>query len=384
MLLPLLVTLVSATWTAPAQEPESADSVLVFETTQLSTDFYCEGAAFGDFDGDGDGDVAAGPFWYEGPGFRVRHRIYESEVFDVAGYSDNFFAWARDFDGDGLLDLFVIGFPGREAWWFQNPGEGDELWPRHLVHDNVDNESPWLTDLDGDGLEDLVCSSGGSLCWFERDASDPTARWIRHDLSADIGLGRFTHGMGVGDLNGDGRADVLLNTGWWEQPESLAGDPHWQHHPYLFSTGQGGAQMLVQDVDGDGDNDVISSLNAHKYGLSWFEQIPGENGAIDFVAHPIMGRRPGQHGCPLAVSELHALDTADINGDGLLDVITGKRWHSHGSREKGADDPAYLLWFELRRGESGVTYTPHVIHDDSGVGTQVMVGDIDGDGRVDV
>ena len=375
----LALTLAPLTSLVAAQERDVG-----FETRHLFDEFFCEGACFGDFDGDGIGDVAAGPFWFEGPDFETRHRIYEPKPFDTAGYSDNFFEWARDLNGDDRLDIFMVAFPGQQAFWFENPGPGDQLWERHLVHDNVDNESPHFLDLDGDGQDDLICSSGGMLTWFERDASDPTARWIRHDFSEDIGLGRFTHGMGVGDLNGDGRVDVLLKGGWWEQPASLEGDPLWTHHPFAFSRGQGGAQMLVYDVDGDGDHDVVSSLNAHGYGLSWFESRSGDGG-VDFVEHPIMGAKPGEHGCPLAVSELHALELADVDGDGLQDVITGKRFMSHGTSEKGATDPAYLLWFRLERGADGaLSFAPHVVHDDSGVGTQVMAGDVDGDGLTDV
>ncbi|QDV06180.1 FG-GAP repeat protein [Planctomycetes bacterium Poly30] len=369
--------------------PQEAGPELAWGAHRLTSEFFGEGATFGDFNRDGAPDVASGPYWYEGPGFAERHEIYEPKAFDVAGYSDHFFDWSTDIDGDGWLDLFVIGFPGQEAWWFQNPGdtpEGEEHvhWRRSVVHDAVDNESPAFTDIDGDGLEDLVCHSQGLMCWFGRDKADPFARWTRHDFSRNLGLGKFTHGMGVGDLSGDGRPDVLLNFGWFEQPESLEGDPEWTFHKQTFSPDYGGAQMLVTDVDGDGDQDVIGSLRAHSYGLSWFESI-AEDGARTFVEHPIMGSKEGEHDCPMAVSELHALDLVDVNGDGLLDVVTGKRYLSHGRREPGSSDPPYLMWFELRRSEGdAVAFLPHLIDDASGVGTQIVAGDIDGDGRTDV
>lgn len=376
----MLIPLLSFVPALPAEDPAR----IVFETHQLSEEFFGEGASFGDFDGDGVSDVAAGPFWYRGPEFTEKERIYDGGAFDPAGYSDYFFSWARDIDGDGATDLFVVGFPGKEAFWYRNPGEGVGDWSRHLVHDNVDNESPWFVDIDADGLEDLVCHSKGRLCWLERDSSDPAARWIRHDLSEDLGLQKFTHGLGVGDVDGDGRLDVLLNQGWWRQPESLDGDPLWSHQPVRFSPGYGGAQILVDDLDGDGDGDVISSHAAHGYGLSWWEQVAGADGEAEFVQHPIMGLKPGEHGCPLAVSELHALDHADVDGDGLLDIISGKRFWSHGTSEPGATDPAELFWLRQVRDASGTRFVAHRIHGHSGVGVQVMAGDIDLDGMPDV
>ncbi len=379
----MILPLVTAVLIAPISHGVQEDAA--WEAHRLTGEFFGEGATFGDFNGDGVNDIASGPYWYAGPDYEQRREIYAPKSFDVAGYSDNFFAWCQDFDRDGLQDLFVVGFPGQEAWWFKNPGNVAEPahWERSLVHPQVDNESPTLADIDGDGLDDLVCHSRGTMCWLSRDPEDPRAPWVRHDFSKNLGLAKFTHGMGVGDLNGDGRVDVLLNIGWFEQPKSLAGDPLWAFHKQRFSPDYGGAQMLVHDVDGDGDNDVIGSLRAHGYGLSWFESRPGVDGPT-FTQHAIMGATEGEHGCPTAVSELHALALADVDGDGLLDIVTGKRYLSHGNREPGSSDPPYLMWFRMERSPAGdVSFSPHLMDDASGVGTQIVVGDIDGDGLTD-
>ena len=385
--MPLTISLLLVLLSPPQSEPSAASSNLTFRRQQLSPDFFCEGATFADVDRDDHRDVIAGPYWYSGPLFQERHEIYEPKTFDPAGYSDNFFAFARDFDGDGWVDLLMVGFPGEAAHWFENPRGEERHWPRHLVWPNVDNEAPAFTDLTGDGLPELVFHSGGRFGWAEPDPADPRAPWRFRALSPDLGLQRFVHGLGVGDVDGDGRPDLLEKSGWWQQPASLDGDPPWTKHAFDFASGrQGGAQMHAYDVDGDGDADVVTSLAAHGFGLSWFEQVKDSAGAISFVEHRFMDEAPEDSPHGVRFAELHALELADMDGDGLRDIVTGKRWWSHGAQgdpEPGA--PAVLHVFRLvRRAPGEVDFIPQRIDADSGVGVQVVAGDVDGDGRLDV
>ena len=359
-----------------------------FKTFQLSDVFFSEGADAGDFNKDGHGDVVSGPFWYAGPDFEEKHLIYEPKPFDPLRYSDNFFAYTDDFNKDGWTDVLVYGFPGKEAWWFENPQGRETLWTRHTAMDVVDNESPTYVDIDGDGAKEIVCSTGGFFGYAKPDANDPTAKWIFHRISDNSAGGRFTHGLGVGDVNGDGRLDILEKTGWWEQPESLDSDPQWTKHAVPFS-GPGGAQMFAYDVDGDGDNDVITSLAAHGYGLAWYENVP-KGDEIEFVPHRILGDKPNQNPYGVCFSQLHAVELVDVDGDGLKDIVTGKRYWAHGPHGDAEPNAAPVVyWFKLVRKEASqgageVDFVPYLVHDNSGVGTEVSVVDVNGDHTPDI
>ena len=142
--------------------------------------------------------------------------------------------------------------------------------------------------------------------------------------------------------------------------------------------------MLVYDVDGDGDNDVVTSKAAHAYGLAWFENVPGAGGAIEFHEHRIMGERSEENDYGLVISQLHAQALADMDGDGIQDIVTGKRFWAHAEHDPGSLEPAVLYWLQTVRDGKNVRFIPHQIDTNSGVGTQVVAGDINGDKRPDV
>ncbi len=361
-----------------------AEELHPFEHRQLSPKFYAEGANIADINRDGDPDVVVGPFWFQGPSFETRHAYYPPQAYETNRYSDHFLVFTEDVTGDGWMDILVIGVPGKAARLYVNPGGGSygKHWEKHKVFEGVDNESPAFKDVNADGTPELICQDENQFGYVTVNESDPTATWTFHPISRKVAGGRFTHGLGAGDVNGDGRMDLLEKNGWWEQPPSLEGDPLWTHHEYTF-TKHGGAQMLAYDVDGDSDQDVITSLNAHGYGLAWFENVRKE-GEITFRKHEIMGEDPSSNRFGVTFSQLHALTLADIDGDGLKDLVTGKRWKAHNGNDPGSDEPAVLYWFRLRRKDDGVEFVPHPAHNNSGVGTQVVTGDLDRDGNTDI
>lgn len=358
-----------------------------FERIQLSDAFYSEGGTYGDYNRDGHGDVAVGPWIYLGPDFSNKSQFYPGDALDPAGYSENFLMYTSDVNADGWADILVLGFPGKESWWYENPAEKnhDGLWKQHVILDSVDNESPVITDIDGDGVDDLVCSSRGHYGYATHAGQSPESMWRFVKISPNNGYQRFTHGLGVGDVNNDGHRDLLEKDGWWQNPGGASptdqdADNFWSFHAFEFSTG--GSQMHTVDFDGDGRNEVLTGLVAHGFGLVYYKALNEE--ATRFERVDIMTDSVETSPVGLAVSQLHAVEVGDIDNDGVLDIVTGKRWWAHANKDAGNSQPATLLWLETRRSRDRVLFVPHVIDNSSGVGTQVTLGDVNGDGLLDI
>ncbi len=359
-------------------------SIRTFKKIKLSDKFYSEGMFYGDFNHDGKMDVVAGPYYYLGPDFAQRVEYFPAKEFDPNSYSNAFLMFAYDFTGDGWTDILVIGWPGKESFWYENPKEKGGSWTQHLAFKKVDNESPGFADITGDGKPEIICHTDGVLGYVEVNWAEPRGPWRFQPISKKGGWGMYTHGLGTGDVNGDGRVDYLLREGWWEHPAADKAAEPWQTHQVDF--GGGGAQMHVYDVDGDGDNDIITSLQAHGFGLAWFEQSKDGAGQSQFKRHMITGSKPEENRYGVKFSQLHAIDLVDMDGDGVKDIVTGKRYWAHGPKgDAEPDAPAVLYWFKLeRKADKSVDFVPYQIDNDSGVGTQVIAADISGDGKPDV
>ena len=356
-----------------------------FKKVTLSDTFFCEGAYYGDFNNDDQLDVVAGPYWYEGPDFQRKHEIYPAQAVDPHNYSNNFLTFTADFNGDGWLDVLYVPHPGTDAYWYENPGRSGGPWRKHLALHDCGNESPAWVDINGDGRPELVYNITGQLGYATWDPAKADEPWVFHPITPqDVRYQRYTHGLGVGDINGDGRPDIVESSGWWEQPAKIEAGKPWIKHPFKFA--EAGAQMLVYDVDGDGLADVITSWHCHLYGLVWYQQQRSADGEITWRQHVILPPKPDLKSDALRISQMHGLDLADINGDGLKDIVTGKRYWAHGPHgDVEADAPPVLYWFELHRDKTaGVQFIPHKIDDNSGVGTQVIAKDLNGDGVPDI
>ncbi|MDY3558710.1 VCBS repeat-containing protein [Gemmata sp. JC673] len=412
MRLALTLTLTAAGLTAAltpsAAAPNTGEPVITWKKTVLDTKFRSEGVAVADVNKDGKIDVLNGEYWYEAPDWKAHElQPFMDHKDGLRNYSRVFACWTEDLNGDGYADLIVIDFPGAPCYWMENPkgkaaGEdGKPLhWKKHIIWHSACNETPLYTELTEKGKRVLIMGSQpkgketeGQMAYFTPNPKDPTALWEMHPISEPSvapemkdgkpvpntgkeipGTRKFSHGLGVGDINGDGRADVMCVNGWWEQPAKADGKTAWTFHP--ANLGAPAADMYAYDMDGDGKADVISS-SAHQFGIWYHKQrATSKDGHPTFEKVDLF---------PKLVSETHAAHFKDIDGDGRPDLITGKRWWSHGRAEPGSDGPAAIYWFKNTKGADGIVkFTPMTIDEDSGIGTQFEVADINGDGLLDV
>jgi hypothetical protein len=371
-----------------------------FRMQRLDPFYYSWGAAAADFNHDGIQDVAAGPYYYLGPDYTTRREIYPAVVRNPGKeYStDCWMTYAADFTGDGWPDVITSSFsndggPGGEVgvWLYVNPKGESRRWDKYRVVPAVQSEVAALRDVDGDGKPELVYMAEGFVRYGKPDPANPTGPWTVHTIS-DRGFGT-AHGIGVGDINGDGRMDILNAYGWWEQPAARSRQETWTYHPQAFSRfGRnivGGSVMAVYDVNGDGLNDIVTVLQAHGYGLAWFEQKRDATGGISFMEHMIMDDFSTKNAGGVTFSEPHGTTFADVDGDGIPDFIVGKRYWAHKDDYLDPDPygPAVLYAYKTVRNPKapgGAEFVPELIHNQSGAGSDVLAADLNKDGAMDI
>lgn len=363
----------------------SAAQAVEFERVPVTSDFCAEGAFYADFDQDGNTDLTYGAYIFYGPDFKKKEAYREAKSFQPTGYSDQFLCFTDDLNKDGFPDIIQVPWPGTDGFWYQNPGKNGGEWKKFFISQEIGNESQVYVDVDGDGQKDLVFNRNGYMGFASYDPNDTTA-WKWHAVSEkDDKYQRYFHGIGAGDVNSDGRNDVIDSKGWYENPGKDAPNFNgvWKYHSFEFA--DRASTMCVFDVDGDGLNDVVCAWDAHLYGLVWWKASKAADGTMTFEKNEIQPVDPANPEGKISYTQMHAIDYADINGDGLIDFVTGKRWWAHGPNgDKEANFPAVLYWYECRRENGKTWFVPHKIDDNSGVGTQITVGDINGDGKQDV
>ncbi len=364
-------------WSLLVAVPASARDVR-FKKIVVDTTFRSEGVAVGDINHDGKIDIFAGDVWYSAADWKMDEIRPVGQYDGSKSYSQCFANFAQDVNGDGWVDSIIIGYPGEPCRWYENPKNKSGHWKERQVVKSACNETPLFVDLLGSGRPVLVFAvrPKGLMAWFNQP-TDLNDQWDMHVIAGPDAPGtkRYSHGLGVGDVNRDGRNDVIVKEGWWQAPEDRT-KSNWKFHPAKL--GPDCADMLVYDVDGDGDSDVITS-SAHNYGIWWFESAAGPpSGGAD-------GSQFKQHLISKEFSQTHAIRLVDMNGDGIKDLVTGKRYFAHQGKDPGGHEPAVLYWFELRRLKKGkIEYIPHKIDDNSGVGTQFVVADINADSKPDI
>lgn len=329
-----------------------------------------ESAGVFDVNKDGKLDIVCGAYWYEAPNW-TKHKVCDVRAEDE--YYDDFSTIAMDVNGDGYTDFITGGWWGEELVWRENPKGQPVEWKTHSIAKvgSVETTKGW--DVDGDGEIEIVPNTPRSPLMFFKLVKDKdgkgTGEFKKYQVSGDEGSG---HGLGFGDVNGDGRGDLIVRNGWWEAPEDRL-NGKWTFHQE-FDLGNSSVPILVEDVNGDGVNELIVG-QAHGYGLDYYTQKANSNGTRTWTKHPI----------DPYFSQYHEMIWIDIDGDGKCELVTGNRYRAHCGHEPGETDIVGLYYFKW----NGESFTKIVVDhgkvpEHSGTGIFMQVVDIDGDGRLDI
>jgi hypothetical protein len=345
-----------------------------------------EAAGVFDVDNDGKPDIVAGDTWYQAPEWKPYHI---RDVARVGTYYNDFSTLPLDVNGDGHTDFVTCSYFGKNVGWVENPGKVGAPWSYHELDTPGNIEAAWMVDLSGDGVADVLPNTVNVVVWYEvaKQGSGKGVELIKRDL----GAAAAGHGVGSGDINGDGRTDLLTPKGWFEAQSDPLGAWPWHAEWQLGATG---IQILARDVDGDGLSDVVYGMG-HDYGLFWLRQTKVAGGERSWTKQVIDN----------SVASVHALMWADIDGDGKADeLVTGKRVYAH-EVEPGATDGSQVAWYAFD--PANKNWSKHVIFQGepaknapakasdrlalkdfppgtAGTGLQLTAIDIDRDGDVDL
>jgi len=335
---------------------------LNFFAHRLGTD-HAEGIALIDMNGDGKLDIVSGAYWYENPGPQggewQRHQYRTVEI--TGEFVSDCGEWAVDVNHDGAVDLVTVGWQSDGLWWYENPKKQGVLWERHLIAHTMDTEGGWMADINGDGKPDLALAHYGrtGILWVDFAGPEPKVRKAGgHDEDG--------HGVGIADVDGDGKNDILTPFGWFKNID--ANSDKWEWHGD-WKLGETGFPIVGYDVNNDGRMDLIYG-RGHSYGLYWLEQKADHTWE--------------KHTIDESYSQIHVLKLLDIDGDGQMELLAGKRYRGHEGKDPGSYDPLVIYYYKIDRASAKFTRIPISVAGTAGGGTQFVTEDLDGDGDLDI
>ena len=336
----------------------------------LIADERYETAGIFDVDGDGVADIVSGAWWYQGPAFKRRHYIGEVAAFDE--WFDDFSTIALDVNGDGRLDFVTGGYWGDTLRWRENPGDPEKEWPEHIIAHTGPVETTRAWDVDADGILEIVPNTPRDSLSIYKLQTDERGAGTGSFQRFPVREERQRHGLGCGDIAGNGRMDIVLNNGWLEAPARPFAEP-WIWHSDFELFHRSSVPILVVDVNGDSVNDLIVGA-AHDYGLDWWEQQRSA-GSRRWLRHPIDPFN----------AQYHDLMWIDIDGDGTRELVTGKRYRAHNGNDPGGGDDIgtyYFKWTGESFAKQVIDFGPPRVG--TGIGNHMAMADLTGNGLPDL